>query len=41
MLATTEPKGLFARLAWFLGIAAASALTVGVAAEGLRFLILH
>jgi hypothetical protein len=37
----TEPGGLIARLAWFFGIAAASALAVAVAAEGLRFLILH
>ncbi len=41
MPATTEPKSLVLRLAWFFGIAAASALVVGVAAEGLRFLILH
>jgi hypothetical protein len=41
MPATTESKSLLARLAWFFGIAAASALVVGAVAEGLRFLILH
>ena len=34
-------QDLLARLAWFFGIAAASALAVGAAAEGLRYLILH
>ncbi len=41
MPVTTEPKTRLARLAWFFGIAAGSALAVGVVAEGLRFLILH
>ncbi len=41
MPVTTEPGGLIARLAWFFAIAIASALAVAVAAEGLRFLILH
>ena len=37
----TEPKPLPVRLAWFAGIATASALAVAAVAEGLRFLILH
>ncbi len=38
----TEPRApLRVRLAWFVGIAAGSALVVGAIAEGLRFLILH
>jgi hypothetical protein len=41
MPATTEPSRPFVRLAWFFGIALASALVVGVVAEGLRYLILH
>jgi hypothetical protein len=41
MPATTEPPNRLARLGWFFAIAAASALVVGLVAEGLRFLILH
>jgi hypothetical protein len=38
---TTEQSPLRVRLAWFAGIALASALAVAAVAEGLRFLILH
>ena len=38
---TTEPGSLARRLAWFFGIAVASALVTGTVAEVLRFLLLH
>jgi hypothetical protein len=45
MPTTTEPTtiepSLGRRLAWFFGIAAASALVCALVAEALRWLILH
>ena len=38
---TTEPTPFARRLAWFFGIAVASAVVVGCVAEVLRFLLLH
>ena len=36
---TTEPGPLWKRLAWFVGLAAASRLTVAAGAYGLRALL--